>query len=507
MFVDGRGAALHVRLAFGLIWLDSCSGSARHIFFIKSPTSPEASPINFTWLQQHPASFSAESFRTAMGSLHKGNPAENLASSIRVGLTYQWEMLDCFLSPHTCTTSQTVKGITNFLNAAKETRTPVQITLDTIQFWYSSNLWNWFDKTQPGYDEENVHNVEWIGWTPANATAIAWRNWGSQFRMPTPQPNLASPKLLTKLSGVLATVISAIRKWHEAQTPDTQRLLVDIKIGEEVDVGANFYFYPSGNQLRTEDPSRDPKYGPKWAKGLSGGLPAQGYNLLRTLGLRTSGGPPTRDEITQGVQHYFATLVKACKATWPGLGATGPSGESVTPSLSLHAGMVGDPLLIKWTAAMVGGAIPGYSAYPGVGAQIGQPGLATALKSYDPEGRFAVAESSCFGCHSAEDWLGYFDSIFNNPYGNAQYVRIYNIQPFLAAGGALDALATLTNSTRPSNSCFAVDPCGGCWCPIKQGSVQSHFCCKEPCATENTTCGCGCTCQSDCIHSLPSTNY
>ena len=480
--------------------------ATRHVFFIKAPTSPAAPPINFTWLQQSPTSFSADSFRNAMGSLHKGNATENLASSIRVGLTYQWEMLDCFLSPHTCTTSQTVEGITNFLNAAKETRTPVQITLDTVQFWYSSDLWNWFDATQPGYAQQNLHNVEWTGWTPANATTIAWRNWGSQFRMPTPQPNLASPQLLEKLSAVLITVIGAIREWHDAQTPDVRQLLVDIKLGEEVDVGANFYFYPSGNQLRTQDPSHDPKYGPKWTEGLSGGLPAQGYNLVRTLGLRTSGGPPTRDEITQGVQHYFAALVKACKAAWPGLGAGGLRADAVarSPTLSLHAGLVGDPLLIKWTAAMVGGAIPGYSAYPGVGDKIGQPGLATALQSYDPDGRrFVVAESTCFGCQNAQEWLSYFDSIFNNPYGSAQYVRIYNIQPFIAAGGALDALATLTNATRPANSCFSVDPCGGCWCPVKQGSAQSHFCCNEPCEAEKITCGCGCTCHSNCIPSTP----
>lgn len=492
-------------VALGLVVLQTCLASkARHVFFIKSPTSPAAPPINFTWQQQHPASFSAESFRNMMSSLHKDDAAENLASGIRVGLTYQWEMLDCFLSPHTCTTSQTVEGITAFLNAAKETRTPVQITLDTVQFWYSSDLWNWFDPMQPGYVPENVHNVEWTGWTPTNATTIAWRNWGSQFRMPTPQPNLASPRLLEKLTAVLTTVVDAIRKWYDAQTLDTQELLVDIKLGEEVDVGANFYFYPSGNALRTQDPSRDPNYGPKWAKGLSGGLPAQGYNLVRTLGLRSSGGPPTRDEITKGVQHYFATLVKACKMAWPGLGTTDLS-EGSFPTLSLHAGMVGDPLLTKWTAAMVGGAIPGYSAYPGVGAKIGQPGLATALQSYDPGGRrFVVAESSCFGCHNTKEWLQYFDSIFNNPYGNAQYVRIYNVQPFLAAGGALDALATLTNSTRPSNACFGVDPCGGCWCPITQGSLKSNYCCNEPCATENITCGCGCTCHSNCISSSPS---
>lgn len=111
---------------------------------------------------------------------------------------------------------------------------------------------------------------------------------------------------------MLGSVINSIRKWYEAQRPGTQRLLVDIKLGEEVDVGAIFYYYPGGNQMRTADPSLDPQHGPQWSKGLSGGLAAQGYNLVRTMGLRSSGGPPTRREITQGVQHYFASALLRC---------------------------------------------------------------------------------------------------------------------------------------------------------------------------------------------------
>ena len=128
---------------------------------------------------------------------------------------------------------------------------------------------------------------------------------------------------------------------------------------------------------------------------------------------------------------------KACKAAWPALGTAG------LPTLSLHAGLVGDPLLVEWEAAMVAGsgAVPAYSAYPAVGDPIGQQGLAAALDKYDPAGRrFVVGESTCFGCTDREQWLAYFKAIFENPFGRVLYVRIYNIEPFLAAGGALDAL-------------------------------------------------------------------
>jgi hypothetical protein len=117
---------------------------------------------------------------------------------------------------------------------------------------------------------------------------------------------------------------------------------------------------------------------------------------------------------------------------------------------------------------MVHPGMPAYSAYPGGKTlEIGQPGLATALGVYDPqEKRFAVAESTCFGCASKQHWMEYFNAIFNCPYGNAQYVRIYNMQPFLASAGALDALAALTGNKPPASSCYSVDDSGGCWCPV-----------------------------------------
>jgi hypothetical protein len=41
-------------------------------------------------------------------------------------------------------------------------------------------------------------------------------------------------QLLAKLRTVLAAVVGTIRTWYDAQTPETQELLVDVKLGEEV---------------------------------------------------------------------------------------------------------------------------------------------------------------------------------------------------------------------------------------------------------------------------------
>ena len=419
---------------------------AGFIFFIKAPTSPAFR--NVTWLQQSPDAFSEESFRTFMDALG-GPPTTN--PKMKVGLTFQWELLDCFLSPHSCTPAQVAQGLTAFLDAAVATSVPVQITLDTVQFWYQSNLWNWWDPTQPGYDRRNVANVEWTGWDPANATLIAWRNWGSQFRMPTPQPNLASPALLNFTGAALASAIGAIRSWYEAATPAARKLLVSIKLGEEVDVGANFYYYPGGNEIFRANPSNaslDPKAGPQWGKGLAGGLQPQGYNMLKTLGLRSSGGPPTRSEITKGIRHYFTSVIGSCVSAWPALAQNG--------LLATHGGACGDPLLIEWNSPMTPPATPGYSFYLSphcFNVSCFQPGLRTALESYDPgaglkKGRFVVAESACFGCTGAAEWEGYFNAAFNNSAGEVHYLRYYNIEPFLAAPGSVEGLRNFVNGWR-----------------------------------------------------------
>ena len=184
----------------------------RHIFFMKGPTSPQLPNMTWRMLQQDPeTSFTEQHLREMIRLLG----ADNFTSEAVKVVTFQWELLDCFLSPHDCTPEQVAEGVTNFLSSAATTRIPVEITLDPAQFYYASGLWNWFDPHQPNYDPKNVQNVEWTGWDASSAMKIAWRNWGKQFRMPTPQPNWASPALLNATSSALHKVIGAIRKWWE----------------------------------------------------------------------------------------------------------------------------------------------------------------------------------------------------------------------------------------------------------------------------------------------------
>ena len=84
-------------------------------------------------VQQDPSSFSQRNMQDMLNALnitddYPQNP------TMKVGLTFQWELLDCFLSPHTCTAAQIQTGILNFLNAAVAIQTPVEITLDRLPY-------------------------------------------------------------------------------------------------------------------------------------------------------------------------------------------------------------------------------------------------------------------------------------------------------------------------------------------------------------------------------------
>ena len=236
---------------------------------------------------------------------------------------------------------------------------------------------------------------------------------------------------------------------------EDRKLLVGIKLGEEVDVGANYFYYANGNALLNESSAMDPTHGPDWSKGLFGGLPAMGYNMLQTRGVRSEGAPPTRDEITDGIRAYFSHIIKACTDAWPEL--------HTNDLLVAHAGHVEDPLLARWDAPMVAPAVPGYTFYfgpgkfpgPGRPSPVGQPGLRKALKTYygEDEPRYVVAESACFGCSTADEWVAYFTAIFSNssnPYGRVDYMRYYNIAPFVQAPGAVeeDSAASLQHTIQ-----------------------------------------------------------
>ncbi len=66
------------------------------------------------------------------------------------------------------------------LQHARCQQVPVGTAAPSHRWEAAVELHNFWDPTKPGYNPDNVNNVEWTDWSSANATRISWRNWGSQ---------------------------------------------------------------------------------------------------------------------------------------------------------------------------------------------------------------------------------------------------------------------------------------------------------------------------------------
>lgn len=224
---------------------------------------------------------------------------------LQIGVAFSFSILN---SPPGVIT----EGITNLLAASLATGVPVMITLDGQNWWNEHpELWNWWDPESPGYNPQNVYNVEWTSWSPAQAVKVGWRNWGVQIRV-APAPNLASPQFLEANTNALKQILPVVVNWYNGLPADKKYLFAGLKLGWEASIGYNAYFYPDGNRFFEQWPNidiHDPTTGLDHSKGLSGGLLQLGYAAVRTSGIKNS-GEITRDDIGKVTQNYLALLSK-----------------------------------------------------------------------------------------------------------------------------------------------------------------------------------------------------
>lgn len=176
-----------------------------------------------------------------------------------------------------------------YLALSEQFELPVIVQIDGEQWWQGRpDLWNWWDKSKPGYDPENRKNVEWTGWTSDSAVKVGWRNWGRQLRV-LPMPNLMSPAYREACHIEMAKLIPIITDWWKALPKNKKYLLVGVKLGWESAIGVNNWYYPGGNDLLDQPESNDPKYGLTTDLLPDRGVQTMGYAAVSTLGLATSG--------------------------------------------------------------------------------------------------------------------------------------------------------------------------------------------------------------------------
>ncbi|MDO5571702.1 MAG: hypothetical protein Q4F97_09615, partial [Bacteroidales bacterium] len=135
---------------------------------------------------------------------------------------------------------------------------PILIKLD-CEVWMNSrsDLWNWWDKSLPGYNPKNIDNVERFGWEKDKALKIGWLNWGRQIRM-LPMINLYSKKYRKAVTKELRHFASEIYKWQNSLPNERKYLFGGIVLGWESSIGVTNYYYTNGNDLLDKNPKDDP---------------------------------------------------------------------------------------------------------------------------------------------------------------------------------------------------------------------------------------------------------
>ena len=126
---------------------------------------------------------------------------------------------------------------------------PISLSIDPTQWWTTRpDLWNWWNASAPGFNASNRLNVEWTSWDPKHsATALSWRNWGSQFRMPTPPPNFASPAFRRAIEETMLPIAAVFGKWYSKLPISKRYLLAYVRCTQELWEGTNYFVYPDSS--------------------------------------------------------------------------------------------------------------------------------------------------------------------------------------------------------------------------------------------------------------------
>jgi len=300
------------------------------------------------------------------------------------------------------------------LAASQASGIPVSIVLDGENWWdRRPELWNWWNRSLPGFDAANAANVEWTA--PADASSavkVGWRDWGSQIRV-APQMNILAPKVQAAVAPKLAAMAGAVAAWHAALPAARRYLLACVKVGWEAGVQYNSFFYPNGNTLVNEPASDDPKTGQDFKKGVAAGVQQLGFAAAHVAGLGPGAGAGSA-ALDRGT---IAVLTRAYIRWLSGVvvGAGVPPAKVVN-----HVGGQVPPYAatVPFAAAFDGNSTPGYSFYwgapgPELGAEMAQAGRT----------RWAAAEWNLRG-KDEPAWLAGFNDTLT--FLDCAHVAVYN---------------------------------------------------------------------------------
>ena len=407
------------------------------------------------WLVTDPSTFTQRSVDALLASFNgtRGSDTRKLCVSFDLWSLYGGANASVYL--------QSVDALLALVDAND---LPLSISLDATQWWQGRpDLYNWWDPSLPGYSPENVANVEWTAPFAANATKISWRNWGAQFRMPTPHPNFASPLYRAAAAESLTPIAARIAAWYTALPPTRKYLLAYVRVSQETWVGTNYYFYPGGNALIDRPASEDPTGGP--AASLQLGYAAV-CGALDTMERGTTpgcggsvGAPPEAltpaqlDAVTQSVMNFFAQLLLDAGLPRSKLMShvgtffqRAPPCTPFTPSFPFACAVFNSP-----SAALLPTAFPGWSMYAADADAAADEGVPAALGAL-VGAPWGAPEFSIFSGTRAQ-WTAALTGLAD--YRNNRLVVVQNYE---SIAGDPDVCAAVADFVRAGVGCLVDAP-------------------------------------------------
>jgi len=378
----------------------------------------------YAWNQDNPSTCNQASIDDIL------NTVGNLGTDKRrVGVSVQINAFDTY-------TTESHEFLQNLFNLSITNDIPIGFAIDSFEFWDTRpDLWNWFNSSLPGYNPNNIQNVESTDWISTNETAlgISWRDWGSQFRV-SPHPNLASPTVLAAYIDTIRPYVAQTAAFYKSLPENKQYLLAYVKISWEISIGTNFYFYPNGNQYINTNPTNDPK------TGIVDSVQV-GYNSICTLGLACDGNL-TVNQLDTVVRNYLSTMGNVfLQEGLPRNKLLTHGGASFGKHLSNYS------LLNSEQAAIIPEANPGWSFYSYAYNPPVAPGIDVALDSLN-NSPWAATEWYYMGGNNGstmEQWISAFNNTLS--YRNPRLVDVFNWESMRNdKDGAVAALQTMLNN-------------------------------------------------------------
>jgi len=226
----------------------------------------------------------------------------------------------------------------------------VYFTVENLEWANRPDLWNYADQDKPGYDPDNVQNVEWLDWD-GTPHPHRYRDWGTPEQMP-PVICYNSPEVLAEMSRLARVVISPV-------------IAAGLKRLEQAGKAHLFAGVTVGAAPSLPNYEGIERMNPRIAQMMeSDGVPRcrLGYNALTNLGYSKDNPPEDFAAALAKVnQDYFSYLAAQ-------LSAGGVPADKMYSHVAAGAGVIGSPG-VKFTNAPISIAVvdscrPGWTTYP-----------------------------------------------------------------------------------------------------------------------------------------------